>query len=375
VQGSGSLVDPGIGSAPQDPPPTGSKWQGVEVDGNCGRTSLGWVLVDEVCAGTDDPAYLDYFHAPMFRDGASLNGLLYAVDATHLWVLDAAEPTHIGRHALLAGFGQPLAIEAYEQKLIVAGGSAGLLVLDTTEPMAPTLEATIPLSGPALDVHVDGTRAYVATGAAGLSIVDLAASPPALVATIPVAGFTAAVTVKGAHAFVAACDNFAIVDLAQGAVVSEGWLPQAYEQNILVAPAKDVTVVGDVAFVAAGRFGAVAIDVSDPLSPALIGNCTEPGDLSFYASGVRASGQRLFIAGGEWGVKTAELGLAPALGCPNLITPELLPLPDPGAGCTSKPPWEVVPWEDLWSPPPAGRDPIQILPADGSPPRRASPKA
>jgi hypothetical protein len=42
--------------APDDAPPTGSKWEGRDVKGECGRTYRAWVLVDEVCGASDSPA-------------------------------------------------------------------------------------------------------------------------------------------------------------------------------------------------------------------------------------------------------------------------------------------------------------------------------
>src|SRR4026209_2984530 len=71
--------------APSGTAPTGSKWQGVEVDGACGGKTIAWVLVDEVCGNTEAPDYLDGFHAPIFRDGALVGSTLFTVDASHLW--------------------------------------------------------------------------------------------------------------------------------------------------------------------------------------------------------------------------------------------------------------------------------------------------
>ena len=129
----------------------------------------------------------------------------------------------------------------------------------------------------------------------------------------------------------------------------------------LVAPAKKVTLVGDVAFVAAGRYGAVAIDVSNPLQPAVLGNCTIGNTPSFYASGVRAGGDTLYVAGGEWGILPVDT-TSPKAACAKLMA-QAPPADDPDISCSSKPPWEIVPWEKIWAPPPPGKDPVQTLPA------------
>ncbi|MEJ7732030.1 MAG: hypothetical protein WKG00_22820 [Polyangiaceae bacterium] len=117
--------------------------------------------------------------------------------------------------------------------------------------------------------------------------------------TLVVPGFAAAVSTKVGKAVVAACDNVAVVDVERGALVGQTWVGNARQGGVLVAPAKDVELVGDVTFVAAGRFGAVAIDLADPCAPAVIDNCTLPDDPAFYASGVRAQAGSLYVAGGE----------------------------------------------------------------------------
>ncbi len=357
--------DSGPPGPPSTPPPTGSKWQGVEVTGECGRTKLAFVLVDEVCGGTDDPAYMDYFHAPIMRDGALVGNDLFAVDATYLWVLDTSVPDQIQRKALLAGFGQPLAVATHGGLLLIAAGDEGLLVVDPSNPTSPVRVATIDMPGPALDVFVDGDRAFVATGAGGVAVVDLIAG--AVEKTLEVPGFAAAVAARGGLAYVAACDNFAIIDVASGAVVGETWVVGNTQQGIIVAPAKDVALEGDVAFVAAGRYGAVAIDIASPATPSIIGNCTEQTDLTFYASGVRQEGDQLYIAGGEWGIKPIDIS-NPEASCTIDVSPVLPPFPEEGGECTVEPPWDVLPWTETWAPPPVppeGRDPVQTLPVPG----------
>ncbi len=371
---SGGSYEPPLGPpddggppvAPSDPPPTGSKWQGIEVTGECGRTKLAFVLVDEVCGGTDDPAYMDYFHAPIMRDGALIGTHLFAVDATYLWVLDTADPENIARTSLLAGFGQPLAVATHQGLLLIAAGDEGLLVVDPADPASPFRVATIDVAGPALDVSVDGDRALVALGAGGVAVVDLVSRT--VEKTLGVPGFAAAVAGRNGKAYVAACDNFAIIDVMSTAVQGETWLSGHTVDGILVAPAKDVTLEGDVAFVAAGRYGAVAVDISNPAAPGVLGNCTEASDLAFYASGVRQEGGTLYVAGGEWGIKPVSV-LNPTAACSSQITPALPPIPSSDdQACSTEPPWEVLPWTDTWTPPPIppeGRDPIQTLPVPG----------
>lgn len=357
--------DPPIG--PSDPPPTGSKWEGIEVEDACGRVKLGYVLVDEVCGGTDDPFYMDYFHAPIMRDGAQIGEHLFAVDATHLWVLDVTNADEPKREALLAGFGQPMSVAAFEGRLLIAAGHEGLLLVDVSSPSDPLRIADVALDGPALDVYIEGTTAYVATGAGGIAVVDITGDALELRSVLEVPGFAAAVAAREGVAYVAACDTFATIDVATGALLGQGWVEGAYKDDILVAPAKDVSLSGDVAFVAAGRFGAVSVDIADPASPSPRGNCTLVDEEAFYASGVREQNGTLYVAGGEWGILPVDVA-EPSLACAD-VQPPALPLPpEDEETCSTEPPWEVLPWTETWSPPsvpPEGRDPLQTLPVEG----------
>lgn len=357
--------------APNTPAPTGSKWQAIASAGQCGRTTLDYVLVDEVCGGIDDPHYMDAFHAPIMRDGALLGDRMFAVDASYLWVIDMSDPTNPTRERLLTGFGEPLAVATHAGRLVVAAGNEGLLIVDVTDPLEPSRLATIELLGPALDVFVDGDAAYVATGKGGVAVVDLVAA--SVTKTLSVPGFAAAVAVKEGKAFVAACDAFDVIDVATGDLVGTTWVKGATKDGVLVAPAKDVAVQGDVAFVAAGRFGAVAVDVVDPSAPKVIGHCTDASDTAFYASGVRVDGDQLFVAAGEWGILPVDVA-APASACTSQLLPDTLNPPVEEGECSTDPPWTILNWTEVWSPPSwsfwgtpfePGKDPIQTLPAGG----------
>lgn len=371
VEGPPSEPDvPDLPDAPDDPPPTGQVYDPTVGTDGCGHKTIFYRLVDEVCGARNSPHYTDRFRAPMFRDGAVMGSTMFTVDGTHLWTLDVTDPSKPPLISLESGVGTPLSVDVHGADLVIAAGDEGLLVMDVADPAHPSRKSTLPLAGPALHVTVSGDQALVATGEAGLAIVDLAADPPSVVNSIDVPGFAASAKAAGDLAYVAACDTFAVVDLTTGETVSSVWLPEgeAVINGVLVAPAKDVELRGSVAFVAAGRYGAVTIDVSDPKAPLLLGNCTVEEDLSFYASGVRAQDDDLFIAGGEWGILPASL-TDPAQACPKLVTPFLPEIPDPDGSdqeCSADPPWSVVQWTESYSIPQIGWDPIQTLPVGGT---------
>lgn len=315
-----------------------------------------WVLVDEVCGdgeGNDDPRTM---YAPMFRDGAIVGSHLFAVDASHLWSIDLAT---MSRTALLSGLGQPLAVAKRGNELAIAAGREGLVLVDASNPASPARTRSLDLPGAAYDVQVVGDQAWVAMGHHGIARIDLTTSSPTLVDTLTVDGFVAGIAVRDGYVYTAACGTFLVLDASTGEVVAEAWVPSPYSGDRLVAPAKKVTLEGDVAFVAAGRYGAVAIDVSNPSAPVVLGNCTKP-EPSFYASGVRAENGKLYVAGGEWGILPLDVS-TPTTTCQTLFAATLPDTSD--ATCSSQPPWEIMPWSTIWAPPPPSKDPIQTLPA------------
>lgn len=346
---------PAGSTAPSEPAPTGQGWKAEETDEGCGRSGLRWILVDEVCGDGEgaDPRALE---TPMFRDGAIVSGHLLAVDGTHLWSLDLSDPNRIARSALSTGFGQPLAARAVGSKVYLAAGYDGLVVADATDPTNPVRAASLALPAPAFDVELRGTSAYLAIGASGVAAVNVDGTAPSLAQTFAVPGHATGVFADEANLYVAACTNLSVLDRSTGAVKSTLTFPKI--NGHLFTAAKDIAVVGDIAFVAAGRQGVVAVDVTDKASPKVLGRCTidEP---SFYASGVRAEGSSVFVAGGEWGVLRIDAS-QPEKACTRALLQAKAP--DPAHGCSSDPPWDIVDWERVWAPPPPAKDPIQVLP-------------
>jgi hypothetical protein len=273
---------------PSQPPPTGEKWVQSLAEDGCERSTFQYTLVDEMCGATDDPGYFAALRAPMFRDGARIQDHLFAVDGTLLWVLDL-EGGFSGRETLVPGLGQPLAVAAWDHTLLVASGEEGLLLLDVSDPTAPVVAHRLALPGPALALHREGNTLYVALGKEGLALVALTPRGPFLERVIPLEGddaFAVGVRVRGGFAYVAACSGLAILSLREKRQIAHAWPSQATSDGT-TAPAKGVELIDDVAFVAAGRLGAVAIDIHDPQNPSALGACARPYEPLYYVSGVR----------------------------------------------------------------------------------------
>jgi hypothetical protein len=353
--------------APPPPgvPPTGQRFDEQLITDACGRTTVAYLLVDEMCGGDATLPDLDALRAPMFRDGAMVNGTLLAVDGTQLWRIDESAPEEPARADLATGSGTPIATAATaEGTVLVAAGDEGLVTVALEDDGSLTATGTTTLPGPALDVAEAGEFALVAAGPAGLVFVERATG--LVVDTVATGGPAVAVTVSddGTRAYVAACSELAIVDLPTRTVLGSTWRP-ARVGNIDHAPAKDVAVLGNVAFVAAGRHGVVAVDIRDPALPRVVGECTNETDLSYYVSGVKivpadeGFGGTLYVAAGEWGV---DVHTDPIVDCAGgFQEPEIAaPPPVSDEDCSALPPWQVLP-VITWEPPPPGHDPIQIV--------------
>ncbi len=293
--------------SPPEAPTTGNKW--VEdshgVDG-----SRCFVLQDEECGGIDDADYLAYFEAPIFRSAHAQGGLLYAVDGSNVWMLDLSDPIAPQRVGLAGGVGRALAVAGQGDLLYVAAGERGIAVfrtegIQTEWTSARLVRVTeVALPGPALDVSLraDGRTLYAAAGKAGLVAVALDEDglPDGAPVAVAIPGFASGVAHHGLGVYVAGCSGLTVVSAAT--LTELGTLPISSKPGQAPVPVKDVAVDGNVAAVAAGRWGMFFVDVSDPRQMRVLGNRTESEDLLYYGNGVTASHGHFYLAAGDWGV-------------------------------------------------------------------------
>ncbi len=239
-------------------------------------------------------------------------------------------------------------------------GRRRLIVL-SIDPQEPTRLARVhdlKLAGPALDLALsaDGAVVYVAAGGAGLVAVDLLPEPAARPA-VALAGFASGVAIDGERVYVAACSNLSIVDAPTGQLLGSVDLQSAEGQA--PRPVKDVIAQGNYAFAAAGRWGALVVDVSDPRQPRALGNRTVSDDLLYYANGLALSHGNLYIAAGDWGVDRMKVedfatldGLA--MTPPQAFARYCTPSEDPAR--------QPAPEFQTTLPPPRVQDPLDVVP-------------
>lgn len=127
-------------------------------------------------------------------------------------------------------------------------------------------------------IALAGDFAFVANELAGVRVVDIAKPefPAALAGYGATPGQTAAVAVYGSYVFAA--------DTASGLVAYEASNPRGWPAGKIrdwaqpaVTPAFDLAVRGSYAYVAYGTAGLGIWDISDPLSPTLVGSIQEAG--------------------------------------------------------------------------------------------------
>jgi len=226
---------------------------------------------------------------PSPADVCAADGRAYvATNASEIWVFqhDAADST---RELLRARLPDPvLALGAYGDYLLTAGGPSGLHVLDRVLSGNFSREVgRLDTLGNARDVAVEGHHAYVADGKSGLRIVDVSAVDcPVEIACFRTSASAESVVVHDALAYVAADQaGLIIVDVAapeRPVLVSALRLPGA---------ALDLTLFGRFALVAAGSGGLALVDVIDPARPALFGRFTA----AVYARSVTAVDDHAYV--------------------------------------------------------------------------------
>lgn len=208
-----------------------------------------------------------------------------------LEVFDMSVPSAFERYGPFA-FGYP-DFEGFPGDLLVRGDRAflsagvnGLLVLDVTDPAAPALTASLPQYGRMTET---GGYLYLTQGSQ-LDIVDVTnPDSPQWERTLP-QGFNCVEAVPG-RLLGGAWRTLTVFDL------SDPTLPTAVGALDLQLPSgsiADILVSGDRAYLAVDGAGLVAVDLSAPTQPRLLGRADV-----LNASALALHGNRLVVTDGE----------------------------------------------------------------------------
>jgi hypothetical protein len=220
----------------------------------------------------------------------------YVVDwDSGLSVVDISDPTNpfaVG-NCDTPGIANRVAVNG-NTAYVADGPDGGLRVIDITDPTAPTQVGAYDTPGTAIDVAAAGNYAYLADGRiggadGGLLVFDVTApSNPTLVGSRQRRESqvsTKCVTLDGDHAFIACTFWMDVLD------VSNPFDPHYVGGYHHPGYSYDVSIAGDIGYVATYTAGVQVIDVSIPYSPNHLGTFETPG----LAYAVVGSGDYVFV--------------------------------------------------------------------------------
>jgi hypothetical protein len=171
-----------------------------------------------------------------------------------------------------------------------AAGSAGVHILSLADPLSPTLQATVATPGAALDLALDGGLLYVADSS-GMRVIDPATKRLVGGYDPPAATFVQGVAVSGARAYLASSSGLIVLDVSNPAKPT--LLPGATGFS-----AYGLVLRGTQLFVAAGKDGVLAFDLTGTSGPRLAGTYDTPGT----ALSLTLDGDTLLVADSEGGL-------------------------------------------------------------------------
>ncbi|MFN7960816.1 MAG: Ig-like domain-containing protein [Thermoanaerobaculia bacterium] len=191
---------------------------------------------------------------------------------------------------------------------LVAAGGADLQLVDITDQAQPILLGGVSLPGDSFDVAYDGGFAYVAAGRGGLQVVDVRnplAPVVAGAAAVPGLNSALSVAVANGKAYVADGKGLRIFDVAvPGLPILRGSL------NLPGRP-RGVTVVGNLAYIAAESAGLQVINVANAATPVMVGSTPTHGTYS-NAADVAVRGDYAYVADGATtlgGVRVVDISV------------------------------------------------------------------
>jgi hypothetical protein len=238
------------------------------------------------------PTPLSFLPLPGYANSVRVAGnfCYVAAGSAGLQIVDVTDrqaPRIIGAYDTTPGNADDVRVSG--TTAYVADGSNGLVIINVAIPTQPTLVAQLPTGGTALAVAVSGTRAYVANGTGGMAIIDVTNSAsPTIIGAYSEAGVTIRnVDVQNGLAVLATSIGISTVDVSNPAApVRLGVLA--------TTSAQAVKLVGPTAFVADYTGSLLAIDVSAPAAPRLVGQT--PAQSGGYLNDVDVRGDFAFGA-------------------------------------------------------------------------------
>ncbi len=223
----------------------------------------------------------------------SINGGVAYVADSGLQIVDISDPQNTN---LLGGYdspGEAYAVQVAGNTAYVADGTAGMQIVDLSNPQNPFLISAYDTPGEARSITVVGNTAYIADSNSGVHVFDVYYPEfPILLGTCPIGA--SYITVAGNYAYVLDDSHMRIVDVSD---VQDPDLMSSY----YILGVNSITVNDGIACVANGDLQLV--DVSNPLSPAMLGFYATPG----YTEFVAVAGNFAYLADSGSGVQIIDI--------------------------------------------------------------------
>jgi hypothetical protein len=281
-------------SDPKNPyPVTDFRWgyptYGIALDGD----SL-YLIVDQKLFLFDirqplGPVMVGWVAAPASPYQISIqNGLAYVVGTNSEIRVFALQGNDLPRELLrITTRGEAARVVAWNDRLFVADGWAGLAVFDHSIRSSLVEIGRLTTIGDANDIAVAGNFAYLTDAHWGLRILSLSdRDHPAEIARFQTAGTAGSLRLNGPRAYVA--EGPAGLEILD---ISDPTRPRRLGQLATTASLFDVAVQGDYAMIANGPAGLGVVRVSDPAHPVIIARSTACA----YAASVAGIGNRVFV--------------------------------------------------------------------------------
>jgi hypothetical protein len=234
-------------------------------------TNNGFSATAQVTVSSFAPIALSFITIPGFANNVDVSGnfAYVAAGSAGLQVVDVTDrraPRIVGS---LNTPGNANDVRVVGNRVYVADGVAGLQIIDVTNPANPILSGSLDTLGEANDVVVVGNRAYIADGAAGLQIIDVS-NPlaPSVLGTFDTPGIVRGVDVIGNIAVIADGSSVRTVNVSNPAS------PTALG-NVPANDARDLTVDGNIAYLADFTGSLRVIDFSTPTAPQIVATTTQ----------------------------------------------------------------------------------------------------
>jgi len=242
-------------------------------------------------SGSDTLIAVSEIEGPESPRGMDVAGniLLIADQLTGLLIADVSDIAHprIVGSASINGWTSDVATDG--EYAFVAGGSQGLLVFDISEPTVPTVVGRSNTNDFAIEVIVSEQYAYVSDRYAGLRVFDLSdPTQPVAVGKYPANDEPLWVIylAKWGNTLVLAADfEVFILDVTNP-------LEPKQIGSYVSSRIQDISLAGDLLFLATARNGIEVVDISDPVATKKV--CTY--DTEGAAMGVASRDSMLFVA-------------------------------------------------------------------------------